>query len=136
MLDTELDDVVASLRFGSVAEDWAALLAAQKAAQAAPPPPPSLIPMAVFPHEPGVGWCGVARWECQRKGCGWGVEMSVGTEPVGPLILPVDFTPADLSAAISAGAESRAAAQREALEHAFREHLREVHAEDPAGGAH
>ncbi|MGX1893800.1 hypothetical protein ACWIHQ_10120 [Streptomyces anulatus] len=135
MLDRELDGVVASLRFGSVAEDWVELLAAQKAAQGAQPPP-SLIPAPVFPQGPSGGWCEVARFECQRPGCGWAVELDTDPGPVPALVLPPGFTPADLSAAISAGAESRAAAQREALESAFREHLREVHAEDPACGTH
>ncbi|MEV3895279.1 hypothetical protein [Streptomyces anulatus] len=135
MLDTELDDVVASLRFGSVAEDWAALLAAQRAAEGAQPPP-SLVPAPVFPQGPGGRWCEVARFECQRPGCGWAVELDTDPGPLPALVLPAGCTPDDVSAAISAGAEARATEQREALERAFREHLREVHAEDPSGGAH
>lgn len=135
MAGTELDDVMAALRARPVAEDWAEILAAQKAAQAAPPPP-SLIPYPVFPYGLGSGLGGVARFECQRPGCGWAVEVNADVAPIEPLILPAGFTPDDVSAALSERAAVRVEAQRADLERAFREHLGEVHPEQVEAGAH
>jgi hypothetical protein len=66
-----------------------------------------------------------ARYHCPR-GCGWWHDEPTDPGPK-PLRVPVDFTPADLSAAITANAEAQGRALCARVEQALAEHLRSHH---------
>ncbi|MDI9829667.1 hypothetical protein [Streptomyces sp. KAU_LT] len=68
----------------------------------------------------------VARWAC-RTGCGWAYEEDADPGLPGPLVLPANFTPADVSAAISRQAGERHQALRDRVDAALREHYRTEH---------
>ncbi|WP_411092341.1 hypothetical protein [Streptomyces sp. 049-1] len=69
-----------------------------------------------------------ARYTCRRPGCGMAYLEAVDELP-GPLTLPADFTPDDLSAAITAQASERSRLRQERVERAFTEHYRTDHPE-------
>ncbi|MGX1301313.1 hypothetical protein RKD35_002801 [Streptomyces albogriseolus] len=69
-----------------------------------------------------------ARYTCRQPGCGT-VYLEAVDELPGPLTLPVNFTPDDLSAAITAQAAERHQARLERVEAAFRDHYRTEHPE-------
>ncbi|MEV0016719.1 hypothetical protein [Streptomyces tendae] len=69
-----------------------------------------------------------ARYTCRQRGCGM-VYLEAVDELPGPITLPVDFTPDDLSAAITAQASERHEARLARVEAAFREHYRAEHPE-------
>lgn len=92
----------------------------RRAAEQAPPPPPSTIPAPDF--APG----GVVRFHCPLD-CGWRHDENPGLEPMGPLLLPVDFTPDDLSAAITSQAEVSGNNFRLRVEQAIADHFTEAH---------
>ena len=83
-------------------------------------PEPSIIPA------PELLDGGRVRFPCPL-GCGWGHVEDPGTELFGPLLLPADFTGADLSAAITAQADERAEERRRRVEEAIRDHFTESH---------
>jgi hypothetical protein len=88
-------------------------------------PPVPLVPPPAFPYGMDAPR---ARWSC-RTGCGWGHEEETDPGPPGPLVLPANFTPDDVSAAISAQATARHEALRARIESAFTEHYRTEHPE-------
>ena len=98
------------------------LLRAQREAEQAPPPPPTTIPTPDFPKPLG----GVVRFRCPLD-CGWFHDEHPGLEPMGPLLLPADFTGDDLSAALSSQAEVSSNNFRLRVEHAISEHFDAVH---------
>ncbi|MFK0063323.1 hypothetical protein ACIQTN_29355 [Streptomyces werraensis] len=69
-----------------------------------------------------------ARYTCRRPGCGM-VYLEAVDELPGPITLPVNFTPDDLSAAITAQASERHQERLARVEAAFREHYRTEHPE-------
>lgn len=96
------------------------LLRARREAEQAPPPPPTTIPQPDFPS------FGVVRFQCHLD-CGWHHEEQPGLEPMGPLLLPANFTSDDLSAAISSQAEVSANAFRLRVEQAISDHFDAAH---------
>ncbi|MFI1485809.1 hypothetical protein [Streptomyces sp. NPDC020747] len=93
---------------------------ARRAAEQAPPPPPSTIPMPDF--RPGC----IARFRCPLE-CGWHHDESTDPGPMGPLLLPANFTADDLSAAMSSQAEVRGNNFRLRVELAISEHFDAAH---------
>lgn len=96
------------------------LLRARREAEQAPPPPPTTIPTPEFPS------FGVVRFNCPL-GCGWRHDENPGLEPMGPLLLPADSTPDDLSAAISSQAAVRGNNFRLRVEQVIADHFTEAH---------
>ena len=97
-------------------------LRARREAEQAPPPPPTTIPTPDFPS------FGVVRFRCPLD-CGWHHDENPGLEPMGPLLLPADFTPDDLSAALSSQAEVRHNNFRLRVEQSIADHFAEAHPE-------
>lgn len=69
-----------------------------------------------------------ARYTCRQPGCCM-VYLEAVDELPGPLTLPVNFTPDDVSAAITAQASERHEARLDRVDAAFREHYRTEHPE-------
>lgn len=86
------------------------------------PPLVTTIPTPDFPKPFG----GVVRFHCPL-GCGWHHDEHPGLEPMGPLRLPADFTPDDLSAAITSQAEVRGNDFRLRVEQVIAVHFDEAH---------
>lgn len=93
---------------------------ARHASEKAPPPPPSTIPTPDF--LPGC----IARFHCPL-GCGWHHDETTDPGPMGPLLLPANFTTDDLSAAMSSQAEVRGNNFRLRVELAIAGHFDAVH---------
>jgi hypothetical protein len=100
--------------------------AARRAAQALEPPP--LMRGPEFPWGLKGANAVTARYTCRRPGCGM-VYLEAVDEMPGPITLPVDFTPDDVSAAITAQASERHQARLARVDAAFREHYRTDHPE-------
>lgn len=100
--------------------------AGRMAAEADQPPP--------LMHGPEFPWglhgfnAVTARYTCRQPGCGT-VHLEAVDELPGPITLPVNFTPDDLSAAITAQADERHQARLARVDAAFREHYRTEHPE-------
>lgn len=125
----ELDDLMARLPVQSGADLFAEMEQARRAAETAPPPPQ--YPYALEYVRRGKAW-----FKCQQPGCRWGVEVDHDPGNLPPLVVPADYTSADISAAISTMAQARSEALRKRLDDDFRGHLGEVHQDEPAGTAH
>ncbi|HLL36322.1 MAG TPA: hypothetical protein VK545_21125 [Streptomyces sp.] len=97
----------------------------QEQLRAAREAPAELPEPSIIPAPESLGW-GRVRFPCPL-GCGWGHEEDPGAEPMGPLLLPVDYTEADLNAAITAQAAASAEALRGRAEEAIRDHFTESH---------
>ena len=102
------------------------MLAAWRQDAAAPPPPPSLIPAPEYPYGLRSARAGTARFSCPL-GCGWYHEENPGAEQPGPIRLPAEFTPDDLSAAITAQANARGEEMHARVEEAITAHYAEAH---------
>jgi hypothetical protein len=98
----DLEAILQAAR-ATAGDDLRALLAArERTAEAEPGEAPLLPP----PELPGPGFSGAVRWSCRHR-CGWSHTEHPGMEPMGPLVLPVDFRPEDVSAAVTRQAEER-----------------------------
>lgn len=112
----DLEAITRSLR-GTAADDLHALLNGRERDAAGPRPhPASLLPRPEFPRE--AQHAGTVRWSCPH-GCGWSHTERPGLERPGPLVLPVDFRPEDVTEAIT----RRATASHQALQERVREAL-------------
>lgn len=98
----ELEAALQATR-GTEGDDLVALLAARHQAAEAEPGEARLLPS---PELSGPLGSGAVRWSCQY-GCGWSHTERPDLEPMGPLVLPVDFRPEDVSAAVTRQAEER-----------------------------
>jgi hypothetical protein len=114
--DFDLDAVFARLPQPSLAD----IQQARHEAEQGPPPPPSTIPQPEF--LPGC----IARFHCPLA-CGWHHDESTDPGPMGPLLLPADFTSVNLSAALTSEAEIRGNGLRLRIEQAIAEHFTEAH---------
>ncbi|MFF3158489.1 hypothetical protein [Streptomyces sp. NPDC057910] len=84
------------------------------------PPPLTTVPAPV--HQRG----GILRYHCPLA-CGWTHDENPGTELPGSLLLPADFTSADLSDALTSMAEVRHNNYRLRIEQAIADHFAERH---------
>lgn len=97
-------------------------LKARRETEQALPPPPSTVPYPEFVGPFG----GVARFHCPLN-CGWFHDENPDPGPMGPLLLPANFTSDDVSAAISSQAEVCGNNFRLHVEQAIAEHFDAVH---------
>ncbi|MFM9594064.1 hypothetical protein ACKI16_24060 [Streptomyces scabiei] len=120
----ELEAVLQTVR-ATAGDDLRDLLAARQRAAEAEPGEAHLLPPPEFP---GPRFSGAVRWSC-RYGCGWSHTERPGLEPMGPLVLPVDLRPEDVSAAITRQAEERHQALQSRVLDAFTAHYAAEHQE-------
>lgn len=98
----ELEAVLQTVR-ETAGDDLRVLLAARGRAPEAEQGEAHLLPPPEFAGPLGSG---AVRWSC-RYGCGWSHTERPDLEPMGPLVLPADFRPEDVSAAVTRQAEER-----------------------------
>ncbi|MET8113842.1 hypothetical protein [Streptomyces prasinus] len=83
-------------------------------------------PLVTTLPEPDFVPGGIARFHCVL-GCGWHHDEAPGLEPMGPVRVPVDFTPEQLSDALSEHAAARAERFRRRVESAIAAHFADAH---------
>lgn len=126
--DDPYADIEAAAR-GLAQITTADILRAQQAAETACPPEPGIIPCPEFPtNSPPGRLGGIARYRCPL-GCPWFHDEPTDPGPLGPLLLPAGFTPADVDAALTAQAAERGRAQHARVEAAITSHYTECHPE-------
>lgn len=119
------DEELTQMLTGLPAAEFAASRKDAERVRHAPEPEPG-IPHPTFPHF-GIGG-GVTRFHCPLD-CGWHHDDERGQESPGPIVLPVNWTDADLSDALTARAAGQGAALLRRVEEALRAHHTDLHPE-------
>lgn len=127
-LDAELEAAVQAVAAAAVDDWWRAATVAreQPAATEAGQDEAHLLPLPEFPSRPR--YAGTVRWSC-RYGCGWSHTELPGLEPMGPIVVPANPRPEDVTAAITRQAEERHRALLARVTDAFTGHYAAAHPE-------
>lgn len=125
--DTDLETILRKAAPAAMDEAYRDILTAQERARTAQPEPEPVLPRP--DTGPGIfGYGGEIRWNCRHR-CGWYHAEWPGLEPMGPVVLPADGSPEDLSAALTRQATARHDSLQERVLAAVTEHYEQEHQE-------
>ncbi|AIV35632.1 hypothetical protein [Streptomyces sp. CCM_MD2014] len=128
--DADTEDLEAIIRSAAptlLDEAFRAMLAERERARTAPPEPEPVLPRP--DPGPGIfGYGGEVRWHC-RHWCGWYHAERPDLDVIGPVVIPADGGPDDVSAAITRQAKGRHQARHDRVLAAVTEHYEQEHQE-------